>query len=189
MTTRTGRYKALPIAGAAIMAVGMYLLTNLGPNTSRLTSALFFVVLGIGMGFLMQITTLIVQNSVEPGDMGVASSSRTFFQQIGGSIGVSVFGVIFTRRLADALSARLPGAHLAAAGGQLDPATVNTLPATVRHAVFYSISHGIDGVFIWTVPAAVLVFVLALLIKEIPLRGRSEQPGEPATQAEPEFAS
>jgi EmrB/QacA subfamily drug resistance transporter len=189
VTTRTGRYKALPIAGAAIMAVGMYLLTHLGPNTSRLTSALFFVVLGIGMGFLMQITTLIVQNSVEPGDMGVASSSRTFFQQIGGSIGVSVFGVIFTRRLADALSARLPGVHLAAGGGQLDPATVNTLPATVRHAVFYSISHGIDGVFIWTVPGAVLVFVLALLIKEIPLRGRSEQPGEPATQAAPEFAS
>jgi EmrB/QacA subfamily drug resistance transporter len=189
VTTRTGRYKALPIAGAAIMAVGMYLLTHLGPNTSRLTSALFFVVLGVGMGFLMQITTLIVQNSVQPGDMGVASSSRTFFQQIGGSIGVSLFGVIFTRRLTDTLSARLPGMHLTAGGGQLDPATVNTLPATVQHAVFYSISHGIDGVFLWTVPGAVLVFVLALLIKEIPLRGRSEQPSEPATQAEPEFAS
>jgi EmrB/QacA subfamily drug resistance transporter len=188
VTTRTGRYKALPIAGAAIMAVGMYLLTHLGPNTSRLTSALFFVVLGIGMGFLMQITTLIVQNSVQPGDMGVASSSRTFFQQIGGSIGVSLFGVIFTRRLTDALSARLPGMHLTAGGGQLDPATVNTLPATVRHTVFYSISHGIDGVFLWTVPGAVLVFILALLIKEIPLRGRSE-PSEAAAQAEPEFAS
>ena len=89
------------------------------------------------MGFLMQITSLIVQNSVEPRDMGVASSSRMFFQQIGGSIGVSLFGVIFTRRLAEAMSVRAPGVHIGAGGAQLDPATVNTLPAAVRSAAFF----------------------------------------------------
>ena len=66
ITTKTGRYKALPIVGGAIMTFAMYLLTHLGPDTSRLTSGIYFAILGIGMGFLMQITTLIVQNSVEP---------------------------------------------------------------------------------------------------------------------------
>jgi len=189
VTSRTGRYKVLPIIGGAIMTVGMYLLAHLGPDTSRLTSATYFVVLGVGMGFLMQITTLIVQNSVDPRDMGVASSSRAFFQQIGGSIGVSIFGAIFIRRLDEAMRARLPGLHLNAAGGQLDPATVNHLPPVVRDGVFFSISHAVDGVFIWVAPAAVLVFLLALCIKEIPLRGRAQpepagQPGVPAAQAQ-----
>jgi EmrB/QacA subfamily drug resistance transporter len=183
VTSKTGRYKALPVIGGAIMAVGLYMLTHLGPDTSRLTSAMYFAVLGIGMGFLMQITTLIVQNSVDPRDMGVASSSRAFFQQIGGSIGVSIFGVIFTRRLAGAMSARLPGFHLNTSSGQLNPATVNHLQPVVRDAVFFSISHAVDGVFIWTVPAAVLVFLLALAIKEIPLRGRDD--GIPESAAQP----
>src|SRR3984957_10674657 len=129
VTTRTGRYKLLPVIGGAVMTIGLVLLSRLGPDTSKLTAGAYFVVLGAGMGFLMQITSLIVQNSVSPRDMGVASSSRMFFQQIGGSIGVSLFGVIFTRRLAEAMSVRTPGVHIGAGGGQLDPATVNTLPA------------------------------------------------------------
>ena len=173
VTTRTGRYKALPIIGSAIMAAGMFLLTGLGVNTTLLTSGFFFVVLGIGMGFLMQTTTLIVQNSVDPRDMGVASSSRTFFQQIGGSIGVSMFGAIFARRLTEAMTARLPGVHLNASGGQLDPVTVQRLPMAVRGDVFFAISHAVDGVFIWAAPSAVLVFALAWFIKEVPLRGRA----------------
>jgi EmrB/QacA subfamily drug resistance transporter len=187
VTTRTGRYKALPIIGAAIMAVGLFLLAHLGPHTSTLVSGGYFVILGVGMGFLMQITTLIVQNSVEPKDMGVASSSRTFFQQIGGSIGVSLFGVIFTRRLDAVMSARLPGVHLQAGSGSLDPQTINKLPALVRDAAFAGISHAADGVFFWTVPAALAVLVLAWMIHEIPLRGRSEPPGESVPHPEPEF--
>src|SRR5215469_15745603 len=99
ITTRTGRYKALPIIGGGVMTVGMYLLTRLGLHTSLVTAGLYFAVLGLGMGFLMQITTLVAQNSVAPRDIGVASSSRTFFQQIGGSIGVAVFGGFFDHRL------------------------------------------------------------------------------------------
>jgi EmrB/QacA subfamily drug resistance transporter len=173
VTTRTGRYKALPIVGAAIMAVGMFLLTGLGVDTTLLTSGLYFLVLGIGMGFLMQITTLIVQNSVPPADMGVASSSRTFFQQIGGSIGVALFGAIFARRLTEVMSARLPGAHINAAGGQLDPVIVNRLAPAVRNDVLFAIAHGVQGVFIWAAPSAVIVLLLALFIKEVPLRGRA----------------
>jgi MFS family permease len=178
VTTKTGKYKMFPIIGAVGMAAGMLLLTNIGVNTSRVTTGLYFAVLGIGMGFLMNITTIIVQNSVNPQDMGVASSSRTFFQQIGGSIGVSVFGAIFARRLTEDLTARLPGIHLNAAGGQLSPVVVNHLPPTVKHDVFFAISHAVQGVFIWAAPAAGLVFLLAWFVKEVPLRGRapSEKP-------------
>jgi hypothetical protein len=112
--------------------------------------------------------------------MGVASSSRTYFQQIGGSIGVSVFGVIFVRRLTQDLSARLPGVHLSAAGGQLNPVTVNSLPTPVRHAVLYSISHAVDGVFMWAAPFALGVFVLAWFVREVPLRGRAAPSAEAA---------
>src|SRR5262249_57736377 len=96
VTTQTGRYKALPIIGAGVMPVGMYLLTGLGLTTSLVTTGLFFAVIGLGMGFLMQITTLVAQNSVTPKDMGVASSARTFFQQIGGALGVAALRARFS---------------------------------------------------------------------------------------------
>ncbi len=185
--TRTGRYKAMPIIGGAIMTVAMYLLTGLGVSTSLVTSGIFFLVLGVGMGFLMQITSVIVQNSVEPRDIGVASSARAFFQQIGGSMGVALFGAVFARRLTDAMSARLPGVRLSAGNGQFDPATVNRLPAPIRHDVFYAIAHAIQGVFFWAAPSAILLFVLAWFIKEVPLRGRA--PAAEAPAAEPEFAA
>ncbi len=186
--TRTGRYRFMPIVGGAIMSVAMFLLTGLHSDTSLLVSGLFYVVLGIGMGFLMQITSVIVQNSVQPRDIGVASSSRTFFQQIGSSIGVALFGAIFARRLTESLTKQLPGVHLNAAGGQLDPVTVNQLPALVKHDVFFAISHAIDGVFVWALPAAVLVFILAWFIKEVPLRSSATPPPAETPASEPEFA-
>ncbi len=184
VTSRTGRYKILPVTGAVIMSIGLYLLTHLGTNTSTLKSAGYFVIFGLGMGFLMQITSLIVQNSVPQSDMGVASSSRAFFQQIGGSIGVSLFGVIFIKKLNESMASKLPGAHLASgSGGQFDPVTINSLPGPIRDAAFYSISHAIDAVFWWAIPATVLVFVLAISIREIPLRGRAEHAADQAASA------
>ncbi len=187
--TRTGRYKFMPIVGGAIMSVAMFLLTGLHANTSLLHSGIFYVVLGIGMGFLMQITSVIVQNSVQPRDIGVASSSRTFFQQIGGSIGVALFGAIFARRLTDTLTKQLPGVHLDAAGGQLDPVTVNHLPGPIKHDVFFAISHAIDGIFVWAAPAAILVFILAWFIKEVPLRSSATPPPSETPASEPEYAA
>ncbi len=190
VTTRTGRYKAFPILGGAIMTAGLYLLTGLGTGTSRLTSALFYVVLGLGMGFLMQMVSLIGQNSVEQRDMGVASSARMFFQQIGGSLGVAAFGALFARQLTSSLASATGGVHISASGGQLDPATVNSLPAPVRHDVFFAIAHAVQHVFVWAVPAAVVIFVLAWFIKEVPLRGRAPaaETGEAASQ-QPELVS
>ncbi len=181
VTSKTGRYKVLPIIGAVIMTVGLYLLTHLGAGTSRLESSLYFVVLGIGMGFLMQITSLIAQNSVPQQDMGVASSSRSFFQQIGGSLGVSLFGVIFFRRFAATMATLLHTHQQVGGGANLDPATIDNLPAEVKSVAFHAISSAITGVFWWTIPATAAVFLLALLVKEIPLRGRIE----PAAQEAP----
>jgi EmrB/QacA subfamily drug resistance transporter len=186
VTTKTGRYKVLPIVGGGVMAVGIYLLTNLGLHTSLVAIGLYFAVIGLGMGFLMQITTLVAQNSVNPGEMGVASSSRTFFQQIGGSIGVAAFGAVFARRLVESLTAQLSsaGAHVSATGGQLNPVTVDHLPLLVRHGVFVAITHAVTGVFWLVVPAAVVVFGLSWFIKEVPLRGRAPAAEQPAPDPE-----
>jgi EmrB/QacA subfamily drug resistance transporter len=184
--TRTGRYKAFPIIGGGAMAVGMYLLSLLTVGTSRATSALYMIVLGIGMGFLMQITTTIAQNSADPRDMGVASSSRTFFQQIGGSFGVSLFGAIFASRLQDTLSAKVPGLHLNASGGQFDPRVILRMPLAVRDDVLFAIAHAVHYVFLWAVPFTAVTFVLAWFIKEVPLRGR-EQPAAVPEERAPEL--
>jgi EmrB/QacA subfamily drug resistance transporter len=191
VTTRTGRYKIFPILGGAIMGVAMYLLTNLGIGTTRTTSAIYYVILGLGMGFLMQMVSLIAQNSVEQKDMGVASSARMFFQQIGGSLGVAAFGAIFARRLTESLAAAAgAGVHISANGGSVNPATVNSLPAPARHDVFFAIAHAVQSVFIWALPAAVLIFVLAWFIKEVPLRGRAAPPEtDQAASQEPELVS
>jgi hypothetical protein len=87
-------------------------------------------------------------------------------------------------------SAAGTGVHISASGGQLDPATVNSLPLQIKHDVFFAISHAVQSVFIWALPAAVLIFVLALFIKEVPLRGRIAPPeaGETASQ-QPELVS
>jgi EmrB/QacA subfamily drug resistance transporter len=177
VVTKTGRYKLFPVLGGALMAVAMILLTRLGVGTTRTTTGLYYVVLGMGLGFLMQMVSLISQNSVQQRDMGVASSARMFFQQIGGSLGVAAFGAVFASHLTSSLrSVAGPGVHIGG-GGQLDPATVNQLPAPVRHDVFYAIAHAVQTVFVWAAPSAVLIFVLALLIKEVPLRARTSPPG------------
>jgi len=189
VVTRTGRYKIFPILGGAIMTVAMVLLTNLGASTTRTTSGLYYVVLGLGMGFMMQMVSLISQNSVELKDMGVASSARMFFQQIGGSLGVAAFGSIFARRLTDALTAAAKGSghavHISASGGQLDPATVSKLSPADKSVVFPALAHAVDGVFWWSVPAAALAFLLAWFIKEVPLRGRT--PTVATEHAEPQL--
>jgi EmrB/QacA subfamily drug resistance transporter len=184
VVTRTGRYKIFPVVGGVLMGLAMLLMTTLGVDTTKTTSAIYYAVLGLGMGFLMQMVGLISQNSVEQKDMGVASSGRMFFQQIGGSLGVAAFGAVFARVLTSSLaSAAGTGVHISATGGQLNPATVRSLPAAIQHDVFAAISHAIQSVFIWALPASVAVFVLALFIKEVPLRGRAApEAGEAASQ-------
>ena len=176
--TKTGRYRIFPIVGGVLMVAGMFLLSRLSADTSRFESSLFMVVLGAGMGFLMQTTMLIAQNSVEQRDLGVASSAATFFRSIGGSFGVALFGAIFSHRLTGYLTDQLGPAvagKLSSSGGgsglSIGPTTLAQMPTALRSAVVHGIATATSSVFFWAVFAAVLVPVLAFFIKEIALRG------------------
>jgi predicted MFS family arabinose efflux permease len=184
--TKTGKYKIFPIFGGAIMAVGMFLLSRIGVHTTRTTTMLDYVVLGLGMGLLMQLVSLISQNAVELKDMGVASSARMFFQQIGGSLGVAAFGALFAHKLTSYLSSAgsVGGGHLKASNGSLDPAQVQSLPPAVRQVVDTAIAHGVSSVFVFGIPSAILIFIFALFIREVPLRGRTPDQESPAPEPE-----
>jgi EmrB/QacA subfamily drug resistance transporter len=186
LVTKTGKYRLFPILGGAVMAVGMFMLSRLGVSTTRLQLGIDFVVLGLGMGCLMQMVSLIAQNSVELKDMGAATSARMFFQQMGGSLGVAAFGAVFASRMNSVLAASASGAgsKLHVTGGSFDPAVVSTLSPAVKRVVFDAVAHGVQGVFDWVLPASILVFVLALFVKEVPLRGRAPSAQEAAPEPE-----
>ncbi|MFC4136644.1 MDR family MFS transporter [Hamadaea flava] len=193
--TNTGKYRIFPIIGGAIMAVAMLLLTRLADDTSRLESSVYMVLLGLGMGFLMQTTLLIAQNSVEMKDLGVASSTATFVRSIGGSFGVSIFGAVFNSRLRDSMTETAGpkaaamvdqfGGNLGSEGmaqlAKLLPADqVEPMVKAIKHAIAYATS----GLFWWALAFAVLVPVLAWFIKEVPLRGAGPQKaGEDSPEA------
>ncbi len=190
--TRTGRYKIFPILGGIGMTVGMLLLAQQDATTSRWVTGAFIAVLGIGMGFLMQTTMLITQNSVEMKDLGVASSAATFFRSIGGSFGVSLFGAILNHELLSDLTAKLgpAGARLASAGSRLDPAALKALPAQLRTGFLDSLASSMSHVFWWATAIAVVVPVLALFVREVPLRAgpAAGKPQEAGPEAEAQAA-
>jgi EmrB/QacA subfamily drug resistance transporter len=177
LTSKTGKYRIFPIVGGLVMAVGMFLLSRIGVHTSRWQTGVDYVVLGLGMGLMMQMMSLIAQNSVDLKDMGVASSARMFFQQMGGSLGVAAFGAVFAHKLTESLGSAGSATGTKFSSASLDPATVTSLPPAVRDVVYNGIAHAVQTVFLGVAPSAVLIFLLALLIKEVPLRGR-DTPGE-----------
>ena len=171
--TKTGRYKAFPVVGGLVMVLAMLLLSRQDAHTTATETGLFIAVLGVGMGFLMQTTMLISQNSVDYADLGVASSAATFFRSIGGSFGVSLFGAVFNHRLAAELTTRLgagAGDHLTAGGAQIDPATLAQLPEPVRTGLLESLAAATSNVFLWATVFAALIPILAVLLRHIPLR-------------------
>jgi MFS family permease len=182
LTSRTGKYRIYPIIGGLVMAAGMFMLSRLGVTTSRFETGLDYAVLGLGMGCLMQMMSLIAQNSVDLKDQGVASSGRMFFQQMGGSLGVAAFGAIFAHKLTESMGGAAAAASTKFNASSLDPTTVTSLPPGVREIVYGGIAHAVQTVFLWVTPASILVFLLALLIKEVPLRGRAA-PGEEVVAA------
>ncbi|MYQ66988.1 drug resistance transporter, EmrB/QacA subfamily [Streptomyces sp. SolWspMP-5a-2] len=182
VTTNTGKYKVFPIAGSALMIVGLYLLSTMDTGTSRFTSGVFMAVVGLGMGCLMQITMLVAQNSVEMKDMGVASSSTTLFRTLGSSFGVAIMGALFNHRVQDAMSERAGalGAKLTEKSAQLDAASLAKLPAAAREAYQHAVSAGTHSAFLLGAVVAVLALVASVFVKEVALRGAG-----PKTDAEP----
>ena len=186
ITTKTGRYREFPIIGAAFMTAGLLLLLVLGVNTPTLLASALTVVLGIGMGFIMQNTNLITQNSVELRDMGAATGSVTLFRSIGGSLGVALLGSIYTSKLTDTLTSGLgaQGGKLVSGGGAIPPSVVLKLPAPIREVFQSGVVSGLHGVLIGGAIMGVLAFVVAWFIRHEPLRGSGPAPVEPAEGAE-----
>ncbi|WP_433551408.1 MDR family MFS transporter [Micromonospora zamorensis] len=184
--TRNGRYRAYPIIGGVVMTAGMALLSMLDTDTSKLMSSLYMVVLGVGMGFLMQTSMLIAQNSVEQKDLGAASGAATFFRSIGGSFGISLFGAIFANRLASSEGGRAFGGESGGAGMDLEK--LKDLPAQAREMVLGGLSDAISHVFLWAVLFTIVIPVLAWFIKEIPLRTANEAPPQATPEEEAEVA-
>ncbi|WP_405897549.1 MDR family MFS transporter [Streptomyces sp. NBC_00727] len=187
IVSRTGRWKVFPIAGTGITAIGLLLLHRLTVSSSTWEMSVYFFVFGAGLGLVMQVLVLVVQNAVSYQDLGVATSGATFFRSIGASFGVAIFGTIFTNRLTDKLGAALAGRSLPpgldAKSLAADPRAIGQLPAALRGPVLQAYSTSITDVFLYAAPVVLVAFLFAWLLKEDKLRGSVTAPDTSETLA------
>lgn len=162
--TRTGKYRTFPILGTIIMTAGIFLLSRLDSASTQLQSGFFMLLTGTGLGFTMQVIVLATQNEVPASDLGTATSAINFFRAIGGSVGVALIGALFTNRLATAVAGIVPGQTA------LDPSQVGTLPLEARTQYVAGFAHALAGTFLFVVPLMVGSILLALALREQPLR-------------------
>ena len=167
--SRTGRYRLFPIVGTAVMAIGLFLLSRLQPTTSLGVLSFDLVVVGVGLGMVMQVLVLAVQNAVDFEDLGVATSGATLFRFIGGSVGTAVLGAIFTARLSSLLArAQL---HVGdAAGLQLRASTLRALSPSVRATFLGLFTQALSFMFVVAAAIAFVGFLLTWLLPEKALR-------------------
>jgi EmrB/QacA subfamily drug resistance transporter len=170
--TRTGRYKPFPIAGTAVMTLGLYLLSTLDPASSHLTIFAFMFVLGLGLGMVMQVLVLAVQNAVDYSDLGVATSGATLFRSIGGSLGTAALGAIFSNRLASQLKSVLPagGSGASSAAATISAKAIDKLPTALRDGYLHAFTSSLNTVFEVAAGVAVVAFVFSWFIRQLPLR-------------------
>ncbi|MDA0631918.1 MFS transporter [Nonomuraea sp. MCN248] len=172
--SRTGKYRVLPITGTGIATVGMFLLSTLDQTSSMLTLGLYLLVFGVGIGMVMQVLVIVVQNAVAFKDLGVATSGATFFRSIGGSFGVAVLGAVFTGRLAQDVREVLARTPLPPgfdpAGVQRDPTTIQRLPPGVAAEFLQVYADSIALVFRVAAPIMLVAFLFSWFIPEYRLR-------------------
>jgi EmrB/QacA subfamily drug resistance transporter len=166
---RTGRYKIFPVAGTALMALAFLLMSRMDPSTSALVQSIYLVILGAGIGLSMQVLILIVQNTSNFDDLGVATSGVTFFRTIGSSFGAAIFGSLFVNFLN-----RRMGAALAASGASpaavASPEALHRQPHNVAAPIVAAYAESLTQVFLWAAPVALVGFVVALFLRQVPLR-------------------
>ncbi|MEU6661297.1 MFS transporter [Streptomyces sp. NPDC046821] len=187
IVSRTGRWKVFPVAGTGITAIGLLLLHQLDEHSSTALMSTYFFVFGLGLGLVMQVLVLIVQNAVSYEDLGVATSGATFFRSIGASFGVAIFGTVFASRLGAKLTSALAGQALppgvSANALKADPRGIHSLPPTVRGPVLHAYASSITDVFLYAAPVAVVAFVLSWFLREDKLRGSVTAPDVTETLA------
>lgn len=172
--SKSGRYKAYPIAGTIVTIAAMLAFTTLTAQTPLWLICVYLFVLGAGMGLIMQVVVLVVQNAVDPEMIGTATSTNNYFREVGASLGVAIFGALFTNRLSEKLLDVFSGAGASAAdAGQatstLDPQTLSSLPDALRDGIVDAYASSLAPVFWYLVPFLVVAFGLALFLKQIPL--------------------
>jgi EmrB/QacA subfamily drug resistance transporter len=185
--SRIGRYRIFPIIGTAVMTVGLALLATLGTASSNWQASVYMLVLGLGLGMVMQVLVMAVQNAVDYRELGVATSGTTLFRSTDGSVGVSLFGAIFAASLASGVAARLPAGIPLHAG--TDPAAIQALPADVRAIYLDVFTSALHPVFVLAAALSALAFGLAWLLKDEPLRGPARAETVAKTFASPRDAT
>ncbi|WP_411105340.1 DHA2 family efflux MFS transporter permease subunit [Streptomyces sp. cmx-4-9] len=187
IVSRTGRWKVFPILGTGVTALGLLLLHQLHRTSSTWEMSVYFFVFGAGLGLVMQVLVLVVQNAVSYADLGVATSGATFFRSIGASFGVAIFGTIFTNQLDGKLTGALAGVPLPpgadAARLEADPRAIGALPAELRPRVLDAYATSITDVFLYAVPIVLVAFVVACFLKEDKLRASVTAPDVTETLA------
>jgi EmrB/QacA subfamily drug resistance transporter len=177
LVTRWGRYKVFPVVGTAFMTIGAYLMSLIGVHTGAWVTAAYMFIFGLGLGLIMQVLVVAVQNAVSYEDLGVATSSATFFRMIGGSFGTAVFGAIYANVLTSKLRPVIASFPKNAAKSinleTLDPTALHKLqhlfPA-VYDKVIAGITTSVQTVFLVAVPISLLAFVLSWFLPEVALR-------------------
>jgi EmrB/QacA subfamily drug resistance transporter len=172
LISKTGKYRFFPIAGSAVTTLGLYLLSLMGVGTPTALDALYMLVLGMGIGGVMQVLVIIVQNGVPHSELGVATSGATFFRSIGGSFGTAIFGAIFANVLVGNLARHLHGVALPHGFSSADatPALLRHLPAAVHQGFVAGYAESIQTVFLVAVPIAALAFLATWLIPQVELK-------------------
>ena len=196
LVSKSGRYRIFPMVGTLITAGAMLAMTTLAATTPIWLICVYLFFFGAGLGLIMQIIVLVVQNAVPATEVGTATSTNNYFREVGASLGVAIFGVMFTTRLSENLLRVFTdaGADPAAAGqatSTLDPATLAELPPDVRDGIVSAYADSLAPVFWYLIPFMLVAFVLTLFLKEIPLSHESGMvargeaiDGEAAVEAE-----
>ena len=186
LISRTGKYKPFPIIGTIFMTIGLLLLSRVDEHTSNTIVGLDMAVFGFGLGLVMQVLIIAVQNAVDYSDLGTATSGVTYFRSIGGSFGASVFGTILNNRLNSEIKTGAANGtlspHFPIQQVLANPTSVNKLPAATAEPFLHLYAVSMQTVYLIAAPVAAVAFLLALFLKQNPLRGttRSADPGEAA---------
>lgn len=182
LISKMGKYRIFPIIGTAILPIAFWMFSHIAVDTNRVVLGLWMLLLGVGIGLVMPVLTLAVQNAVDRKDLGTATSSVTFFRSIGSSLGAAIFGAILVNRLAFHIQQAVPGASgsAIAEGISHSVAALAELPAEITHLVLVAFASSFQDVFLFGIPFAVLAFIAALFLRETPLREttRDEAAGE-----------
>jgi EmrB/QacA subfamily drug resistance transporter len=189
LVTRTGRYKLYPVAGTIVAVVGLWLMSTMEPDTSRLVSSAWMIVLGVGIGATLPVLTVAVQNAVELRDLGAGTASVNFFRTLGSTIGVAVFGAVLTRQLTDAITSGLVGVELpdgvTADTLTQDPRALGALTEPLRSIAIGGLSDAITTVFAVAAGVMVIGAIAAITIRELPLRDTATLATAPTPSPEP----